>query len=245
MSDYILLTTDFSDCAAGAVPWAAALSRALGLPIQLLHVIDTLTHQHAEQFQPRTEWDRHLAEVTEQRLQPIVDSMRDDGLEVQTVYRPGVPADEILRALEGAAVGVISTHGYGLVGRLLMGSVATKVMRQATKPLLVVSPESTLTSIDRVLFPVARDTAAAALPAVARFTRAVGAKLRLMHVVTPPLGGDILGVHLGQGYLEQINREIYEDAHTLVADLKAAATAHEVETVSAVVTAGRVAAAIG
>jgi nucleotide-binding universal stress UspA family protein len=49
------------------------------------------------------------------------------------------PATEILRRSEGANMVLMASHGRGGLGRWLMGSVATKVTRGTTVPVLVVS----------------------------------------------------------------------------------------------------------
>ncbi|MGC4084340.1 MAG: universal stress protein [Vicinamibacterales bacterium] len=54
--------------------------------------------------------------------------------------RTGAPADEIVNFARGNEIDLIvmGTHGRGLVGHLLMGSVAEKVVRTAPCPVLTV-----------------------------------------------------------------------------------------------------------
>ena len=49
------------------------------------------------------------------------------------------PSTEILRRSEGANLVLMASHGRGGLGRWLMGSVATKVTRGTTVPVLVIS----------------------------------------------------------------------------------------------------------
>ena len=52
----------------------------------------------------------------------------------------GSPAQEIVRAMqrEKAQLIVMGTHGHGLLGRALMGSVAQKVVADCETPVLLV-----------------------------------------------------------------------------------------------------------
>ena len=68
------------------------------------------------------------------------DAARNDGAKVYTSIRVGVPYAEILAAVkdEGADLVVMATHGRGEIQRLLVGSVADKVIRMAPCPVLTV-----------------------------------------------------------------------------------------------------------
>jgi nucleotide-binding universal stress UspA family protein len=52
------------------------------------------------------------------------------------------PAEEIVRYVEAQVTDllVLGTHGYGAIGRALIGSVASKVVRAASCPMLLVPP---------------------------------------------------------------------------------------------------------
>jgi nucleotide-binding universal stress UspA family protein len=65
---------------------------------------------------------------------------RGTGGKVHTVLRVGVPYREIVAAVtdEGADLVVLATHGRGEIHRLLVGSVADKVIRMAPCPVLTV-----------------------------------------------------------------------------------------------------------
>ena len=73
------------------------------------------------------------------------------GIDVETKTLLGVhPAPAILRYAEGHGVNLIAvaTHGRGGLPRLVLGSVADKVLRAATVPVLVVRP-ATLKNLDK------------------------------------------------------------------------------------------------
>lgn len=82
------------------------------------------------------EWHRDEAAKV---LEPIEKFLRRHGLPFQAKYVVGHAADEIVRAAkaEKAAMIVMGTHGHGLLGRALMGSVAQQVVHAAHVPVLL------------------------------------------------------------------------------------------------------------
>lgn len=73
-------------------------------------------------------------------LAPISEFLGSHRLAFVTAWRIGQAGPEIVRMAreEGAQMIVMGTHGYGLVGRTLMGSVATHVVAHAEIPVLLV-----------------------------------------------------------------------------------------------------------
>jgi nucleotide-binding universal stress UspA family protein len=84
-------------------------------------------------------------------LDEVKDSLEQQGMSVETKTLFGVhPAPAILLYAEEHAVDLIAvaTHGRGGLPRLVLGSVADKVLRAATVPVLVVRP-ATLKNLDK------------------------------------------------------------------------------------------------
>lgn len=73
-------------------------------------------------------------------LDPIERFLKRHDLSQRTLTAVGSPKDEILRAAkrEKAQLIVMGTHGHGLVGRALMGSVAQRVVTDSEVPVLLV-----------------------------------------------------------------------------------------------------------
>jgi nucleotide-binding universal stress UspA family protein len=117
----ILLATDFSDSAERALSVAAEYARALHGGIHLLHI---------------------SAAAGTDAMRPLADIAARVGHDVPIVFagRSGDPADEILRyaGLHGIDLIVVGTHGRTGVNRMLLGSVAERVIRGARCPVLVV-----------------------------------------------------------------------------------------------------------
>jgi nucleotide-binding universal stress UspA family protein len=76
----------------------------------------------------------------------VLENRPDASFHVDTSLRPGEARVEILRELEEhpADLLILGTHGAGGLDRLVMGSVASTLVRKAPCSVLVVSPEAAL-----------------------------------------------------------------------------------------------------
>jgi nucleotide-binding universal stress UspA family protein len=145
----ILLPTDFSECAARAVPFAAQLARLTGARVVCLHVVESVAPAvgwsplGAEPL-PAADVGEQLADSATRELPTISGSEEFAGLEVEDVIVHGEAASEIVRvaAQRGIDLIVISSHGRTGLGRILFGSTAESVVRHAHCPVLVVKPPS-------------------------------------------------------------------------------------------------------
>ncbi len=73
-------------------------------------------------------------------LEPALARLREAGYHVGSVWRAGAAGETIAQFAAGERYDlvVMGTHGYGALGRLIMGSVATKVLASCTVPVLLV-----------------------------------------------------------------------------------------------------------
>ncbi len=84
----------------------------------------------------------HDEKLAEQELARIRRDMLSD-VEHETVLRIGNPAEEIIKAEHdyGADLVVMATHGRTGVAHLVRGSVAERVVRESTCPVLTIRPK--------------------------------------------------------------------------------------------------------
>jgi nucleotide-binding universal stress UspA family protein len=141
----ILVPHDFSESANHAARIAREEASARGGKIILVHVIE-LPHQldaasmvsdGEGRLVPLQEYASARASV---RLQELADQMTSDGVPTSAVIAVGTPAEEIHRACtdHGADVIVMGTHGRTGIRKLIAGSVAERVVRSATVPVLTI-----------------------------------------------------------------------------------------------------------
>jgi nucleotide-binding universal stress UspA family protein len=145
----ILVPTDFSAHSEHALDYAFTLAKQLGARILLMHVIDSLSYSVTDTFIVIEH--RRALETTARSL---LDNFRQDlverGLAVTVHLVTGAPYDQILKKSRQEKVDLIvmGTHGRTGVKHLLLGSVAEKVVRLSTCPVLTVpiSPERRATT---------------------------------------------------------------------------------------------------
>ncbi|MFN3739250.1 MAG: universal stress protein, partial [Thermodesulfovibrionales bacterium] len=78
----------------------------------------------------------------EQRLDGFIKD-RFKGLTVEKIIARGRPYEEIVRIADekGVDLIVMGSHGRTGLGRVVVGSVAMRVLRRSTKPVLIVRPK--------------------------------------------------------------------------------------------------------
>lgn len=145
----ILLPVDGSERAEKAIPAARRVGRGHDAPLyELVRVIPPL-RRFTSSYLPQTvldagDVDAAVREEATEYLDALAARLGAGGLDVRTELVTGVgPAEGILRRAEesGADVIVLASRGRGRLSRLLLGSVADKVIRSTALPVLVVRPD--------------------------------------------------------------------------------------------------------
>lgn len=138
----ILHPTDFSECATDAQATAVDLAGKLGGEIVLLQVlVETPLYGESVLNMPKVQrvYDaqRKWAEET---LEARVGDLRRRGLKASWRVQVGVPFEEIVKIADEERVDMIvmGTHGRSGLNRVLLGSVAERVIRLAPCPVLTV-----------------------------------------------------------------------------------------------------------
>jgi nucleotide-binding universal stress UspA family protein len=140
----ILCATDFSDTAEAAWDMACELARVHVAELELVHVFTRLpAYSYAEAPAPAVEkiWEEQRQWVR-QALDERVAAAAAGGLRARSVLKTGTPAPEIADTAgeHRADLIVIGTHGRTGLDRLIVGSVAERVVRLAPCPVLAVKP---------------------------------------------------------------------------------------------------------
>ncbi len=119
----VVVPTDFSTCAEEAWALAQRVAQVCGSELVLVHILEAPLDSEAREA-----------------LEQWAAKARQRGLKARTVVRRGTPHQEIvaLATDERADLVVIGTHGRGGLNRALLGSVADRVVRLATCPVLTV-----------------------------------------------------------------------------------------------------------
>jgi len=136
----LLVPVDFSEHRFRVMAHAREIAPVYGMDLTLLHVVEVTGLPDAYGVYGSPPDPGVLSDRAEKVLDVEAESLRTKGIEVTLDVRGGHPAAEILDVAEecGAAFITIATHGRTGLERMLMGSVAEKVLRQAPCPVFAV-----------------------------------------------------------------------------------------------------------
>jgi nucleotide-binding universal stress UspA family protein len=153
----VLVPVDFSEAAQTAVRHATEIARTYdGAEVHLLHVVEEVVYPSAYGVNPPYE----ASQVVVGRVEAALGKMVREGLgdeQVRVSATVGYAPLTILDYVEehGIDLVVIATHGRSGLDRVLLGSVAERVLRRSPVPVFVVKPDH------KSLVPAAEEEAAA------------------------------------------------------------------------------------
>ena len=134
----LLLATDLTDASEPATDEAFELAASLGASVLAVSVIDPSSLRlPGGRFRARVD---QVREGLERAALDLVERGRSYGIHVHFMVWQGAPGPSILEAADAEDIDlvVVGSHGRGVVGRALMGSVSEHVVRNAERPVLVV-----------------------------------------------------------------------------------------------------------
>jgi nucleotide-binding universal stress UspA family protein len=135
-----LVALDGSPVAETIIPFILDIAGPLDLEVILLRVLQPFPPVVVEGSPYLSVDDPAARRIDAQEyLAPVAVELRNKGVRVTTEVRSGAPAQEIVAAAREAGADLIamSTHGRGGLGRLIFGSVAEAVLREAEIPVLL------------------------------------------------------------------------------------------------------------
>ncbi|MCG6896986.1 MAG: universal stress protein [Thiocapsa sp.] len=137
----IIVPVDGSESSARAATFGADLARATNSPLQLLHVYSPTSNEimgMAHLPRERVESISHDSAVA--AFAKARAAMNTEGLEVEEKSVWGEPREEIVAAAEATdALIVMGRRGLGQVRKLFIGSVSDAVLRNAHRPVTLVT----------------------------------------------------------------------------------------------------------
>jgi nucleotide-binding universal stress UspA family protein len=193
----ILVPVDFSDSSTPVLERAAALARGLGAEVDVLHGWDTPESLPPDvQTSETTFGVQSLAGLIEQssaeHLREFVENAKQRGIAVTHSFsKSGPPAHVIVEAARTGHYDLIvmGTHGRSGLTRVMLGSVAEKVVRHAICPVLTVRGTEAAGAAVPARILVGLDFSAfseIALARAAELASALGATLDPVHVWDRP-----------------------------------------------------------
>ncbi len=137
----ILVTTDFSEVSDRALDYAIALARRYDARIYLAHVITPDPFRFAEPQLAQATYEK-VRQAAEEGITDILISGKLRGVPHEVLMEEGNvwPTLEELIIEHEIDLVVVGTHGRGKVQKILIGSVAEEIFRQADCAVLTVGP---------------------------------------------------------------------------------------------------------
>lgn len=223
----ILCPTDFSEFSEAALTYAAALADTYGGSVRLLHVVTPFPIVAPYSNLPgETRLFETERAAGEQALAAEAARVRSPGLTVEVEQRSGSAVHEILAAAGDWKADLIAmgTHGRGGFERLVLGSVAEKILRKAPcavlavpKPAVAAARRGTV-RLQHLLCPIDGSLASGqGLAAAVSLAERCDARLTLVSVVESlPYGGDFVSPEFStfRDARERHARDVLDEAVT-------------------------------
>jgi nucleotide-binding universal stress UspA family protein len=130
----ILHPTDFSDLSNNAFRVACGLAEDYHAPLYILHVATTF-----EAYKNELAFEKHSEQYLAKDWEKLGEHQWP-GIEIRRLLEEGEPAEQIVRVSHSIPCDfiVMGSHGRSRLPRLLLGSVAEHVLREATCPVMIV-----------------------------------------------------------------------------------------------------------
>jgi nucleotide-binding universal stress UspA family protein len=158
MINRILVSLDGSPVAESILPAVQAFARLTGAAVTLFQAVEPLEHRvegpnpaqliaavlraappsEGEAAAPATDLEQQDAERAHAYLVGVAQHLQRQGVEAHTRVGRGAAADAIIAAAAAYDLVAMGTHGRSGVGRWVYGSVADKVLRGASVPILLI-----------------------------------------------------------------------------------------------------------
>jgi nucleotide-binding universal stress UspA family protein len=216
MKKRYLVPLDGSELAEHALPWAKLLAEKHDCQIELLQCYEPIASVYLlPDFAPPPVYDDQsgVSDEIGKYLKGQVRALPAGMAKITTCE--GDAASAILDRSESGEVEavVMASHGRGGLGRWLLGSIATKVVRGSRLPVLVVNAQTKVPpnpELKRILVPLdGSETAEAALKWAVPLAKDFGAELKLYQgIAHTPIGHPTLDKAVG---LEVANATEYLD----------------------------------
>ena len=214
----VLVPVDFSPPSRLALNYGVSLARKFRARLTLLHVVEFGAALIAGFPVEDTDLAKRHSDQALRMLSALVAPEDQDDLDLRIVVKYGDIKDQIAAVIEEnhADIAVMGTHGRGLFGRLLIGSVTEGMLRNVSIPILTVRAIQPL-EFSRILFATdCTEPSKRAFDFVLEFARQLQSRVVLLHVLEPvavTYGGAEMA-----GYIDRHNAaEIRPELEALVA----------------------------
>ena len=136
----ILIPTDGSDYSLRAAEYGISIAKLLSAQIMIVYVLDEVVLEQVSRASEREEVERELKNDGRRYINYVLGLAEKEGVKAASIIAKGRPFEQIVHIAKGLKMDLIVMGTYGLRGsdRILIGSVAERVIEYSSCPVLVV-----------------------------------------------------------------------------------------------------------
>jgi nucleotide-binding universal stress UspA family protein len=136
----ILIPTDGSDYSMRAAEYGISIAKVFGAQLTALFVIDTVVLDQISKVTTRENAEADLNQDGERYTNYVLGLAEKENIKADSAIAKGNPVEQIVNLAKSSGVDLIVMGTYGRRGaeRILIGSVAERVIEHAPCPVLVI-----------------------------------------------------------------------------------------------------------
>jgi nucleotide-binding universal stress UspA family protein len=136
----ILVATDGSDSSMHAAEYGISIAKMLSAKITVVHVIDEIVLDQVSKVTERKNVEQELKKDGQRYINYVLSLAEKAGVKADSYLAEGRPFEQIVHLAKKLNIGLIvmGTHGRRGTDRILIGSVAERVVEYFPRPVLVV-----------------------------------------------------------------------------------------------------------
>ncbi len=136
----VLIPTDGSDYSMRAAEYGVSVAKLLGAEILIVYVIDTVALDQIAKVTNKDSVEEDLKADGDRYIRYVMGLAQKEGVKASSLMAKGRPYEQIVHLAKGLKMDLIVMGTFGRRGaeRILIGSVAERVIEYANCPVLVV-----------------------------------------------------------------------------------------------------------
>lgn len=136
----ILIPTDGSDTSVRAAEYGIGIAKSRNAQVTVVFVVDELVIEQFSKAAERETVEHELKRDGKRYTQYVIDLAEKQGVKATAMFARGRPFEQIVNLAKGLEIDLIVMSTYGRRGseRILIGSVAERVIEYSVCPVLVV-----------------------------------------------------------------------------------------------------------
>jgi nucleotide-binding universal stress UspA family protein len=136
----ILIPTDGSDYSIRAAEYSISIAKMLDAQIIVVYVIDEVVLNQLSKVTERENVEQELKQDGQRYIKYILGLAEKEGVKADSILAKGRPFEQIVHLAKELNIGLIVMGTYGLRGaeKILIGSVAERVIEYSPCPVLVI-----------------------------------------------------------------------------------------------------------